>query len=86
MLPLSILQITINVAILTQIIIIAFFGIKKRHWTAVLQVSLSTIVLALIVSEILFFGRFSTKVAISVILQCLVTCLFWRILKRFENN
>lgn len=84
--PLSILHDLVVITVLLQNIVLILFYLKRQKWTAVLQMSLAVITLALVSSEILFFGRFDFKVIAVLTIQGIIACAFWFILKRVANN
>lgn len=83
--PLYILQGLICLNILFQLIIISFFDRKRMHWIAIVQLSLSVVVLALVSTELFVIGRVNIPVVLTFIIQCALIRIFWKTLKQFEN-
>lgn len=83
--PLYILQGLISLIILFQLIAISFFNKKKKHWIAIVQMSLSVVVLALVSTELFVIGRVNFPVVLTFIIQCVLIRIFWKTLRMFEN-
>mgnify|MGYP005608187675 CR=1 FL=1 len=83
--PLYILRGLISLIILFQLITISVFTRKKKHWIAIVQMSLSVVVLALISTELFVIGRVNFPVVLTFIIQCVLIRIFWKTLRMFEN-
>lgn len=83
--PLELLELILTILIMFQLTMILVANRVRKEWITVGQLSITTVIVAVISSILLFLHHMSIMLIIILVLQLIILPILWMELKTFEN-